>query len=327
MTGSPPPQKLAVAIIHGMGDQANPKDKPCSSMPRLARRIKRKFNCAARRQGLDIRAKDALAIELIYWADILQKPEKKLRERLKQSRGMGHLFTWCVLRKFMINHLGDPIAYRREAKEIPKGSIEKSYYVQVHRVVAEKLNILASPVTGAGPDAPLFVIGHSLGSVIASNYFYDLQNQYDQGYKDGATVPEDVSEVIAESQLSWGRTFTGFFTMGSPLALWSLMFPPANEHRPSQPLCLSGYHENEHHIDGEWVNFYAPNDIIGYPLANIEGYKKEDDEKEKVEDIIVRSYLPLYGASPFVHNIYWRHRKVVNSIAETLLDKWVMLNG
>lgn len=48
----------------------------------------------------------------------------------------------------------------------------KYNYERVHEVIGERLNILFKE---AGDDLPLYVISNGLGSVIASNYFYDLQ--------------------------------------------------------------------------------------------------------------------------------------------------------
>lgn len=69
------------------------------------------------------------------------------------------------LRRFVINYLGDAIAYQPV-------ETAKHNYERVHNKVKESLNELSNK---AGETAPLCIISHSLGSVIASNYFYDLQ--------------------------------------------------------------------------------------------------------------------------------------------------------
>jgi hypothetical protein len=72
---------------------------------------------------------------------------------------------WPTLRWAVTYFLGDVIAY-----QIAEGS--DANYDAIHDRLDEALATLAE----RAPDAPLCVIAHSLGTVIASDYFYDLQN-------------------------------------------------------------------------------------------------------------------------------------------------------
>ena len=63
----------------------------------------------------------------------------------------------------MIHNLADAVAYQPV-------EAEDQNYEAIHRTISE-----AHRLALARPQAPLCVISHSLGSVIASNFFYDLQ--------------------------------------------------------------------------------------------------------------------------------------------------------
>ena len=74
-------------------------------------------------------------------------------------------FHFPTLRWIMVHYVGDAVAYQINASD-------RTLYDAVHAVIAETLSELAEE---AGPDAPLCVIAHSLGTVVASNFFYDLE--------------------------------------------------------------------------------------------------------------------------------------------------------
>ena len=71
------------------------------------------------------------------------------------------------LRDFMVHFTADAVAYQPSPHD-------RSAYDAIHEVVAESLAALAER---AGPRAPLCVVAHSLGTVIASNYLYDLMKR------------------------------------------------------------------------------------------------------------------------------------------------------
>ena len=126
------------------------------------------------------------------------------------------------------------------------------------------------PLTGSG-ESPLCVIAHSLGTVITSDHFYDLQ----QGKRKADQL---------ENPLVKGDTLTFFYTMGSPIALWRI-----------------GYDEFDHRIEvparrmkerypniGKWVNFYDKDDIIGYPLEPLYGSEFVSDQQVNVGGLLSR---------------------------------------
>ena len=110
---------------------------------------------------------------------------------------------WPTLRWAVTYFLGDVIAY-----QIAEGS--DTNYDAIHARVDQALATLAE----RAPDAPLCVIAHSLGTVIASDHFYDLQ-------KKARKRPRTKSATALQS----GQTLTWLYTLGSPIALWMVRYP------------------------------------------------------------------------------------------------------
>ncbi|NDJ62324.1 MAG: ABC transporter substrate-binding protein, partial [Chloroflexi bacterium] len=182
---------------------------------------------------------------------------------------------------------------------------------EIHGVFAQTLRTLAAK---AGPDAPLCVIAHSLGTIIASNYLYDLQQSAERDI-----LPDSVKESMTDAPLEQGRTLALLYTLGSPIALWSLRYPDFGK-----PICvpsplLKEFHPN---LTGEWVNFYAPPDVIAFPIKTLnEAYAEAvtRDEPVWVGNVLMRW-------NPASHLAYWTGKAVVDPIVDRLCELWHNLN-
>jgi hypothetical protein len=323
------PRKLAVAFIHGI--EIDDPDYAATAV----RLLKRRF---AERAGSE--ADEALVIRAVYWSDVMRTPERKLLHDVLGSDG-GGLFEglrWLVtkmnagfqaavvpfglaallrvvpgtnlhypaLRWVMTDFVGDAVGY-----QVTPG--ERRVYDAIHGKVAETLRELAEV---AGPDAPLCIIAHSLGSVVASNYFYDLQSD---GRAGKPLIPKTVRDVMRQTPLEIGHTFAHFYTMGSPLALWALRYPefgtPISVPSPTLPTRHPG-------LKGEWVNFYDKDDLIGYPLRVL----GQRYERAVTADRPVRLRGVLVSWNPLVHPWYWNDTRVIDPIAEALARSWRHVN-
>src|SRR5699024_5352203 len=151
------------------------------------------------------------------------------------------------LRQFVVEFLGDAIAYQPT-------SFGGQNYDRIHATLAETLLRLKGK---AGRSAPLCVISHSLGSVVAGNYFLDLQEKRE--YKMG----EKTKQSLGDTPLEKGDTLSLFYTMGSPMALWSVRYLDFGS-----PICIPapGLVDLYPNIKGEWLNFYDRDDVLAYPL-------------------------------------------------------------
>jgi hypothetical protein len=186
--------KIAVAVVHGVGKQDPAFAK--AMIAELAARFARE-----RIAGRSPPADDLVATP-VYWAPVLQDREVALWQRL----GGGREADFASLRRFLADFAADGIAYQ----PLPQ---ERNAYDAIHAVFAEALGALAR---AAGTRAPLVVIAHSLGSVIASNYIYDLQDPGGKGL-----IAPSVRAKMGNTALERGETLAALYTLGSPIAFWS----------------------------------------------------------------------------------------------------------
>lgn len=286
-------QKIAVAVIHGIG-KANPefadKNNPERFAGGIARKLKAQF---ARLLGEDEQAADSkLEIEAIYWAPVLQDPQDELWRRLQVDK----LSNSFGLREFIFHSLADSIGYQITPSD-------REIYDKVHACISETLKTLSGT---AGPKAPLCIIGHSLGSAIASNYIWDLQNEH-------------MHIEIGDTPLEQGETLALFYTFGSQIAFWRLRHTDFGTPVTIPSPKFSGHYPN---FAGEWINFYDRDDVLGFPIKLInDKYKlavKED--KEVNAGPLTTNWTPLS------HNGYWTDDEVNKPIAETLARMWKSIN-
>jgi len=303
--------KIAMAVVHGVGKQDPDFHRP------LVSRIKERF--AGKLQGLPNCPEHPeleLVDEPVYWAPVLHQKESRLWDRVTS----GFDLDYVKLRHFMIDFAADAIAYQ----PLPN---HRDIYDQIHVKFARALNRLAKP-EAAGVKAPLCVIAHSLGTVIASNYLYDLDHDFQRKSKDGEQncISEEVGNEIGDAPLEKGETLTLFFTMGSPIAIWSLRYE-----RPlfGQPIKVPARRLRRHYsktkypdLEGEWINIFDEDDVIGYPLKALNSHYT----KAVTKDLAVNAGGLLSSWNPLSHNSYWKDRDVIRCISDRLVSTWKAVN-
>jgi hypothetical protein len=286
-----PPKKIAVAIIHGIGRQA---EDFAERMIGVLRALCGKFSepCA-----------EHIVFKPVYWSPVFDAAEQTLFERTQQGGPM----RWMPLRYLAVHLIGDAIAYQPTSRN-------HWAYSAVHETFAVALSDLAQ---AAGPDAPLCVIAHSLGTVIASNYIYDLQAGEDE------KLPTAVQKVLLlhDTPLTRCHTLALLFTLGSPLALWSLRYKDFDNpiHIPAP--ALGQYHPELVRLGG-WWNLYDRDDVIGYPL------KKLNSAYDKaVQADIETNVGGLFDSwNPASHLAYWTDEDIIRPIAERIAGLWITTN-
>ncbi len=296
------PQKIAVAIVHGVGRQGP------NFADGMIKELSERFGDALKMNAAQV--KTALAFGPAYWAPVLGGKEDLLWTQVQK----GGPLDFTSLRKFMVQFAADAMAYQ----PLPG---EKSIYEDIHEVFAQALHKLADPVQGAGPNAPLMVIAHSLGTVIASNYFYDLHASA-PGPAGKSLVPQKVRAVqgATPSPLEKGETLAWLVTMGSPIALWSLRYEnptfgvPITVPTPGIQQRFPGL--------GGWKNFYDEDDIIGYPLKQL----NDSYRNANLQDLEVNSGGIFSSWNPLSHNGYWTDNDVTKPVAGWLVETWKKVN-
>lgn len=278
---------IGILFLHGIG-----RTEPGYSRP-LAEAIAARFVGSTGGQAHDPEAQ--VVFEEVNWSGVLQPAEDDLGSRL---RAAGPL-RWGRLRGFMLDFAADAIAYQPT-------HADRSAYDAIHAEVAASLGRLAAR---AGGRAPLAVIGHSLGTVIASNYLYDLMKPRK------SFMASEVREQIGTTPLERGETLSLFYTMGSPIALWSLRYPGYGV-----PVSLPAKRLARHHpeLRPRWINVYDPDDVIGYPLKPLNArYDAAVDEDRAVD---AGSWLTRWN--PLSHTGYWKDRAVAEAIGADVAEVW-----
>ncbi|WP_020007694.1 hypothetical protein [Salinicoccus albus] len=278
-------QKIAVAILHGAG---TPEENFAEEM---IEKISEGF-------GQQVN-KENIVFQPIFWSEIFESGQEKLWEKVQTGGDLNYEF----LRRFVVEFLADTVAYQ------PAPALNGQNYDKVHALLSQNLSLLREK---AGPHAPLCVISESLGSVVATNYFYDLQ-------KKQRNIGKRTERYIEDTPLEKGETLNLFYTLGSPLALWSLRFnnfgEPINVPAPS-------VHQHYPNLGGEWLNFYDKNDILAYPLKEL----NSNYQKAVTKDIEVNAGGLLTSWNPFSHTKYDTNDYIIDRIVDGLLSTWSEIN-
>lgn len=319
-------KKLAVLVIHGIE-----VDDP-GLYDTALRKLSQHFGVQA-----GTAPEQALVVETVSWASVLEGSEKDflarhgtpdaegywqslydgvravnqgresalvpLMLRMMRPSTPGMDLRYPGLRWLMVHFVGDIIAYQ-------SNPADPDVYTAIHRKVAEALGRLRER---AGDTAPLCVISHSLGGVIASNYFYDLQVHRQTGRD---IIEETVRAAQGTSPLERGETLSRFYTLGTPMALWSLRYRNTELNQPVQVPAP----ELEHHhpgLGGEWLNFHDDDDVFAWPLQPLSAAYRE-----AVRDCRVRLAGPLFSWTPLVHPFYWSDDAVMGPIGQSLAEAW-----
>lgn len=281
-------QKLAVAILHGAG---TPEENFAEDM------IKKISKGFAKKRKVD-NVEQELAFEPVFWSSIFEAEEKRLLERLQKGTDLDY----PLLRRFAIEFLADAVAYQPT-------EVADHNYDKVHALLAQSLSKLKEK---AGEDAPLCVISHSLGSVVASNYFYDLQFKHEN-------IGIHTKRCTGNTALEKGKTLAQFYTMGSPIALWSLRFIDFGLPISVPSPLIKKYYPR---VQGEWLNFYDKDDILAYPLKGL----NDNYQISVTKDIEVNVGGLFTSWTPFSHSKYDTDEDVIDPIVDGLLRTWKEVN-
>ena len=274
----PAEKKLGVLTVHGMGDQ-----EPDYAAPMIEELHRRIFGDSVSIEDSDI------AWEAGYWADDIQKEQDKLWKTLSKNPNM----SYTKLRRFVVSALGDAVGYQRVGSS---NGTRMDYYEKFHQSINESLQNLRGRL--GDDDKPLIVIAHSLGSVIMSNYIWDVQK-------------EDVKGTPFERM----ETLAGFITFGSTIPLFALaykqrqniLFPPKN---------IENYFPqmNRGKVKDvvKWINFFDADDVLGYPIGHLgPNYGIVEDR-----EISVGGLLTFWN--PFSHADYWTDNDFTVPVADAI---------
>jgi hypothetical protein len=207
----------------------------------------------------------------VHWAPVLAPRQKAYFDRANRNNDLDLV----TLRKFIIEAFGDASAYRKSADR------RDTAYEQIHEKVDAIVEELDDPDQ---PKKPLIVMAHSLGGHIMSNYIYDMQKRQQP--------PRTTSDF---RQM---RTLAGFITFGCNIPLFTFAFKKDDIKPIKFPGSkLSAANKNR----ARWLNYYDPDDILGYPLKSINDAYKDIVDR----DIAINVGGILSSWNPMSHTKYW----------------------
>jgi pimeloyl-ACP methyl ester carboxylesterase len=280
-----------VIVIHGIGEL---RGRGSSYSWQLQENIRKHF-------GVD--DPDALDFWEVDWSEIGDALEQQLIEEkqviphnimpapwLPLRHGLGELLDKAFgasveFRRFLLTGVGDVLIYRT-----PRGEDE------IQRRLISKILDVRTQLGATDPARPRYVsiIAHSLGSVVA----YDVAAQLDSRYRDLVT----------------GLGLSHFFTMGSPLALFSLL---AYRNPDETHYSERGVHLDRPDRSGEWLNFYDQQDVASFLLEKVYPPRPEINGRHyTIQDIRVQT------GTFHAHTHYWANDDVAREIAQRLRDDY-----
>ena len=218
------------------------------------------------------RNSDRIAWKTIFWANILEPIERKYFRNANRTNDLDYI----RLRKFVISALGDATAYQKVT------SSANTTYEKIHDRVGQAIRELFNNDLDGTP-APLIVMAHSLGGHIMSNHIWDMQHA-------------QPNALAGLSEFERMETLAGMVTFGCNIPLFTFAYTkvePIAFPAPQLPDNLKG--------KARWLNFFDPDDVLGYPLKPING----DYRRVVKRDIAINVGGIFSSWNPLSHNGYW----------------------
>ncbi|MBE1284676.1 MAG: hypothetical protein GJ676_15300 [Rhodobacteraceae bacterium] len=271
--------KLAVAVIHGMGSQGgDPQDINGISFS------KELYRLLSRELGAEFMGR--VGWREIFWADILQERQEDFVDDNLAGKGA----RWMKVRRFVMHNLADAASYRRTPQD-QNDQIYTLIHARVHRTI-ERLEQITDGQT------PLLILAHSLGGHIMSNYIYDMT--------------QGTPEQPANSDFQRFRTMAGFVTFGCNIPVFSFSYDPSD----IQPIQFPGTSiPDAKRLRPWWLNMNDKDDALGMPLAGTSsGYQVLEDSGQ-LDDRWIDSGGALTFWNPASHNGYWTDRHFYEPVA------------
>ncbi len=260
--------RIAVAVIHGMGTE----EKFFSV--EMKHRIVEEYV-----KGGDNRLDDDIIFQEIYWGDLVKDLHTQLLKNVNYNKDLSYM----NLRELFVDYMGTALAYREHL------------YSAIHERVRESLGRLSGHKRVDVDKTPLVVLAHSFGSVIMSDYIYDIQKKAAAGDSQGLSNFEQF------------KTMAGFITFGSPLAIQSMLGGDFDK-----PINVVGEMlDDDIKQKVRWDNYYDKDDVIAYPLKHL---------NKSYEDVVTGDFEINVGSAakswnPACHDGYWEDKDFFKPVA------------
>jgi hypothetical protein len=254
-------------LLHGMGE-FEIEQRFYGPFEALLREV-----MADRRQDLDTK----VTLHRIYYTEAVKEAKWAVFHRAfpEYRGGLPPMFDTQIGfgRYFLTVFMGDVVSYSSSEGE---RKLRNFVYRQLDTIIRNEA-------------ASFSILAHSLGSIIAYDYLYDLFGK----------PPAKRRKVRQDGK----QQLQHFFTTGSPIALFLLR-------KSHLMLDMSGLSSNPVGVPrngGSWVNFWDRQDVMAYPLERFFP-KVVKDRQVDTGSFILNSHLG-----------YWHNRDVAEAVADAVL--------
>ena len=245
----------------------------------------------------------SLHIGKVYYQELLQPNQRRVWNLV------GRSVRWDALRQFMLYGFSDA-AGLESSRESMHG-----VYAGAQMRIARELYLARQAMAG---DGPVVILAQSLGSQVASCYFWDAQRARDNAeVKVGIwqnikafEVPIAGAKSLSPEDLKFlqGSTLRSLFTTGCQIPVF-VAAHATKDILPIKPNSLF-----------EWKNFYDKDDVLGWPLAEL-----SPDYASVVTDIPVNAGGGILGWitqswNPLSHTQYWRDDELLDPLETRLKE-------
>jgi hypothetical protein len=211
----------------------------------------------------------------INWQALVEPRQKRLFESCKAKLKYG------MFRKLMASYATDAVTYQQES----------DFYKTAHKLIGDAIKELMS----LGVDRIVFV-AHSLGTVLVSNFLWDVVNSKSIGNY-AYSLDDECKEFLFNS-------LQDVVFIGSPVSLWSMKYTDGGR-------CISmDKFNNFRNIS----NIYSKYDFIAWPLRCI----NKTYQIDKIVDIPYSYGGFFWKVTPMGHTKIWGDKNLIKRIKEII---------
>lgn len=272
-------------------------------------------------------AGSSLSLEKValYWGNVNKEAEENLKYQLKTSKAWEKLWFKDFRKDQLLQFVGDAALYLSR---------------HVGSQVVAKLKEDAQKILGTAespryqPGDHLHLVTHSWGTVILFDILFAdrWENETIPGYQHVQAIRRCLFGLPPNPDA--GISLASIHTMGSPIALFSLLNVNGSSHdfKPRFQQLLGNLHKVQGGRKLPWLNFIHPGDPVAWPLEKVMSYLVGEQVKSLAfEDIITRNadlsdflvepisqtFLALLHGGD-AHGSYWKSSEVAKRIAQTI---------
>ncbi len=225
-----------------------------------------------------------IAWKPVFWADITERRQKKFVDDIVADKNNN--LDFIKLRRFVVSALGDAAAYQSV-----KGK-KSSTYSDINNRVRAGIRELYRDDLDQNP-CPLIVMAHSLGGHIMSSYIWDMQQKPLASFSDFENM----------------KHLAGMVTFGCNIPLFSFAYRASD----LEPIKFPGASlSTEDKAKADWLNFYDADDVLGYPLSQLNSKFRFIKDKDINSGGLFTSWNPLS------HNGYWTDKDMTKPVANLI---------